>query len=339
MVVSLADGLDSRAALLAPLAAGGLHSAASLARLLGAPRTEIEATVEQLRALGIEITGDSARGYRLGAALELLDGARIRAALDEESLRRLASLDILFEIDSTNTLLLARSAPPAGSANVALAELQSAGRGRRGRRWMSPFGASLAMSVAWRLPDTARADPTLSLAVGVAVVRALARLGAGDVRLKWPNDVWFNDRKIAGVLAELKTEAGGSGHLVIGVGLNVSLSADARDELAARGAQAAALSDACTGPVSRNALAATLLEELLSMLGTFERRGFAPFRDEWLSLDALGGRWVRVLLGERIIEGISRGVDTDGALLVETGGRLQRFVSGEASLRLGLGET
>jgi BirA family transcriptional regulator, biotin operon repressor / biotin---[acetyl-CoA-carboxylase] ligase len=173
--------------------------------------------------------------------------------------------------------------------------------------------------------------------VGVAISRALTRLGAHQMRLKWPNDIWLGTRKVGGVLVELRTEMDGSAHVVIGIGLNVSLSAGQRQGIEAAGVHVAALSDACPGPVSRNALAAALIEELLSMLAQFEQRGFAAFRDEWSALDALAGRTAQVLTGESSIEGTARGVDADGALLLEVAGRLERHVSGEVSLRLNEG--
>lgn len=179
----------------------------------------------------------------------------------------------------------------------------------------------------------------LSLAVGVAVTRALARAGARGVSLKWPNDIWFEDRKIGGVLIELRAEAGGAAYVVIGVGINVSLTAESRREIEVGGGVIAAVADACAAAPSRNLVAGTLLDELLSMLAQFEREGFAGFRGPWTSLDALGGRQVRVLLADKALDGIARGVDQDGALLLETDNGVQRFVSGEASLRLIEGDT
>jgi len=287
-----------------------------------------------LRAQGIEVTALARRGYHLPEPVELLDAQRIRAALSDEYKLKLHRLDVLFEVDSTNTRLLALPAPPWGRADACLSELQHSGRGRRGRLWVSLFGASIAMSLGWAFRDSARANPALSLAAGVAISRALARLGAQGLRLKWPNDVWFNDRKIGGVLVELKTEAGGPAHVVIGVGVNLSMSTEARRRFEASGVRVAALADACGAAVPRNRVAAALLEQLLSMLDVFERDGFAPFRGEWSALDALGGRPARVLAGDSVIEGSARGVDVDGALLLDSGGRLQRFVSGEVSLRL-----
>jgi BirA family biotin operon repressor/biotin-[acetyl-CoA-carboxylase] ligase len=186
----------------------------------------------------------------------------------------------------------------------------------------------------WAFPDTARDLPALSLGVGVAVARALRRAGADGIGLKWPNDIWFEDRKIGGILIELRAESGGPSHVVIGVGLNVHLSAALRREIEATGVRVAAVADASEKPVSRNFIAGAILSELLSMLAEFERDGFAALRPAWSALDALRGRRVRVLLGEQAIAGIARGADVDGALLLEIEGRMQKFVSGEVSLRL-----
>jgi BirA family biotin operon repressor/biotin-[acetyl-CoA-carboxylase] ligase len=180
----------------------------------------------------------------------------------------------------------------------------------------------------------ARTLPTLSLGVGVAVSRALVRAGAEGITLKWPNDIWFRDRKVGGILIEMRAEAGGPAHVVIGVGINVSLPAAARREIEASGAQVAAVADACKQPPSRNLVAGAILDELLSMLVQYERFGFAAFRDAWMALDALDGRKAQVIFGGTALPGIARGVDLEGALLLETGGGMQRFVSGEASLRL-----
>lgn len=152
--------------------------------------------------------------------------------------------------------------------------------------------------------------------------------------LKWPNDIWFEHRKLGGVLVELRAESSGPAHVVIGVGINVSLNEQARRELEAGGARAAAAAEACAAPLSRNLAAGAILDELLGMLADFERGGFAAFRDEWSALDALSGRPSRLLLAHQAISGIARGVDHDGALLLETDAGMQRFATGEASLRV-----
>ena len=338
MAVSIASRLD-HPLLLVLLADGQLHSGEWLGKELNVSRAAVWKGMERLRALGVEVQALPRRGYRLSNPVELLDARRIGAELGPQRIGQLRKLELLFEVGSTNTRLLGNAPPPCGSADVCLSELQHAGRGRRGRRWIAPFGGGVALSVAWTFSDGARTLPALSLGVGVAVWRALVRAGAQGVTLKWPNDIWFQDRKIGGVLIELRAEASGPAHVVIGVGLNVALSAAARREIEAGGVRVAAVADACAVAPSRNLVAGALLDELLSMLGQFEREGFAAFRDDWMALDALSGRPAQVLLADTAISGTARGVDQEGALLLDTGDRVQRFVSGEASLRVIEGDT
>jgi BirA family biotin operon repressor/biotin-[acetyl-CoA-carboxylase] ligase len=338
MVVSIASRLD-HPQLLMLLADGELHSGEWLAGQLNVSRAAVWKGIERLRALDVEVQAVPRQGYRLPNPVELLDARRMGLEVGRQHEGQLRRLELLFEVDSTNTRLLGSAAPPAGSADVCLSELQHAGRGRRGRRWVAPFGTGLAMSVAWTFSDAARSLPALSLGVGVAVTRAARRAGATGILLKWPNDIWFEDRKIGGVLIELRAEAGGPAHVVIGIGLNVALPAEARRRIEAGGLRIAALSEACAAAPSRNLVAGAILDELLSMLGRYEREGFAAFRDAWLELDALSGRPARVLLADAVISGTARGVDSEGALLLDTGDRVQRFVSGEASLRMLEGDT
>ena len=338
MAVSTPSRLD-HPLLLVRLADGGLHSGETLAKQLNVSRAAVWKGVERLRGLGVEVQALPRRGYRLANPVELLDARRIRAELAPERAGQIRELELLFEVDSTNTRLFGNMPPPPGSADVCMSELQHAGRGRRGRRWIAPFGGSVALSLAWTFGDGARGLPALSLGVGVAISRALVRAGASGLALKWPNDIWFRDRKIGGVLIELRAEASGPAHVVIGIGLNVTLSASARREIEAGGVRVAAVADACAQAPSRNLIVGSILDELLSMLGQFEREGFAAFRDAWTALDALSGRPARVLLSGTAISGTARGVDQEGALLLDTGDRLQKFVSGEVSLRLNEGDT
>jgi BirA family biotin operon repressor/biotin-[acetyl-CoA-carboxylase] ligase len=333
MVVSAANGIE-HPPLLVLLADGELHSGEWLASELGQTRAAVWKGVQRLRAAGIEVKALARRGYRLAYQVELLDAQRIRAQLKKECRAHLHNLELLFEIDSTNTRLLAAPPPPPSTADVSVCELQYAGRGRLGRRWVAPFGGGIAMSLGWTCSDVVRTLPALSLGVGVAVSRALARAGAEGISLKWPNDIWFRDRKLGGVLIELRAESGGPAHVVIGVGLNVSLSEEARRQIEASGAAVAAAADACMAAPSRNLVAGAILDELLSMLVQYEQLGFSAFRDEWTALDGLKDRPAQVMVGGTAILGIARGVDSDGALLLETQERMQRFVSGEASLRL-----
>lgn len=337
MAVSIQSGV-ARPALLELLSDGRLHSGASLAREMAVSRTAVASEIKRLRTQGVEIS-TLARGYRLPQAVELFDARLIRGALGADRLWRLRNLEVLLEVDSTNTRLLGFPPPPEGEVDVCICELQHSGRGRRGRRWIVPFGDSIALSLAWTFRDATRAGPGLSLAAGVAVERALQRTGAQGIGLKWPNDVWFDDRKVGGILLELRADASGPAHVVIGVGLNRSLSAAARREIERSGVRAAAVADACTQAAPRNRMAGVLLDELLRMLGQFQQEGFAAFFDAWMALDALRGRPAQVqsTTGD-VMSGTALGVDAEGALLLDCGDRVQRFVSGEVSLRLTRGE-
>ena len=331
MAVSL-SGLD-HPSLLMLLADGRLHSGERLAQVLGVSRAAVWKGIERLRMRGIDIEAVPRCGYQLPEAVELLEERAIRAAVAGDRMSRLRSLDLQFDVDSTNTRLLAKGPPPHGCADVVLSELQHAGRGRRGRHWIAPFGGSIALSMSWSFTDASRASPALSLCVGVAIARALERAGASGTGLKWPNDIWFDDRKMGGILIEVRAEASGPAHVVIGVGLNVRLTPGMRAQIEASGVKAAAVADACLVPPSRNFIAGAIIDALLSMLADFERDGFSGFREAWTALDALRDRPAQVLMGEAVICGTARGVDAHGALRLERNGRLQEFVSGEVSLR------
>ena len=331
--------------LLQLLADGGVHSGERLAAHLQVSRTAVWKSIERLRGHGIGVQAQAREGYSLAAPVELLDAARIEEQISDARKPTLAQLQVLFEVDSTNTLLLEGAHPPPGAAFACLTELQTRGRGRRGRQWLGTFGEGLALSLSWSFADTPKDLSALSLAVGVAVARVARRLGAQHVGLKWPNDIWFRDRKLGGVLIEMRSEAGGPAFVVIGVGLNVNPTAATLDAIQRGGARggerggvaAAGLAQACPTGLSRNALAGAVIDELLGVLLQFAVDGFAPFRDEWSTLDALRNRPVRVLLGTDHFDGIAAGIDTDGGLLLDNGGQVRKFVSGEASLRLQAG--
>ncbi len=333
MAVPIARGIKTPL-LLALLADGELHSGSWLAAELRQTGATVCKGVERLRSLGIAVQAVAHQGYRLANGVELLDALHLGAELGAQQKSCLRRLELLFEVDSTNTRLLGAAPPQPGSADVCMSELQHAGRGRLGRRWIAPFGAGVSMSLGWTFSNAANTLSALSLGVGVAVSRALTRAGAEGITLKWPNDIWFRDRKIGGVLIESRAEAGGNAHVVIGVGVNVSLPALARQQIEAGGAYVAAVAEACVKRPSRNLVAGAILDELLSMLLQYERLGFAAFRDAWMALDALHDRQAKVMVGKKATLGVARGVDRDGALLLETGDGMQRFVSGEASLRL-----
>jgi BirA family biotin operon repressor/biotin-[acetyl-CoA-carboxylase] ligase len=287
--------------------------------------------VAHLREWGLEVEAEAGRGYRLVQPLQRLDAARIRAALPPDLGRRLRGLQLLTRVDSTNQRLL--DADPAQDPQALLAELQTAGRGRRGRDWRSPFGANLYLSLAWSFPAWPPQLSALSLAVGVACARVLQGAGLAQVMLKWPNDLRVGEAKLGGILIEQRGEAGGACRVVVGIGINVAMSRQQAGGLDQPWiSMQAALGDA-PAP-DRNILAAALLAELVAALEQFQGRGFAPFAADWSRLDAAAGQPVRIDNGGVHIEGIGRGVDEHGALIVESQGRRHHIHAGEVSLRL-----
>jgi BirA family biotin operon repressor/biotin-[acetyl-CoA-carboxylase] ligase len=232
--------------------------------------------------------------------------------------------DLLDTCASTNAELLARAEAAAPSGTAVITAAQTAGRGRRNRTWISAPGDSLTFSLLWRFaPGTPPAG--LSLAAGLAVAKALAKVGAGETALKWPNDLLKDGKKLGGILVELVP--GATHAAVIGIGLNLRLPAGMPAELAAQSAAVAAAVDA-------NRLLAVILTELLAALETFAARGFAPLRADWTARHAYQDVPVRLLSDFALPRaGVCRGVDTDGALLFEADGRIERILSGEISLR------
>lgn len=255
----------------------------------------------------------------MAAPLEL---SCISAALGAQARR--FDIDLLDRCDSTNAVLLHRAEAGAPAGSVVVAAEQSAGRGRRGRAWLSAPGESLTFSLLWRFPP-GTAPAGLSLAVGLAVARGVENTATANVQLKWPNDLLLQNRKLGGILIELVP---GAPHAaVIGIGLNLQLPAGMPAALCAQSAALGAATDA-------HVLLAAVLMELLAVLELFGRQGFAALRDDWAARDAYANAPVRLLSDfAPPREGICRGADSDGALLFEAAGGLERVLSGEVSLR------
>ncbi len=317
------------------LAEGEFCSGAALARATVMSRASVWNAVQEIEAAGVDVFSVRGRGYRLAQPLTMLDAARIGQWLGDAAP---FSVEIIDEADSTNSLLLQRvqaGAPDVPHASVIAAEWQRAGRGRMGRPWHTAVGGALTFSVLWRFTQGAAALAGLSLAVGLAVVRALENCGAAGVGLKWPNDVLWRGKKIAGMLIEMQGEALGPSAVVIGAGINVRLSSavDTRIDQPATD-----LETVLGHAVDRNQLLAALLLELNRVLLEFERQGFEPFRDDWQRRHVHQGCAVRLTLPGGLREaGVARGVSADGSLLLETTRGVRPFHSGDVSLRAARG--
>ncbi|OJT47503.1 bifunctional biotin--[acetyl-CoA-carboxylase] ligase/biotin operon repressor BirA [Serratia plymuthica] len=308
--------------IIALLADGSFHSGEHLGEYLGMSRAAINKHIQTIREWGLDVFTVPGKGYSLPAPIQLLDSKRILGQLADKR------VTVLSVVDSTNQYLLDRITE-LQSGDACVAEYQQAGRGRRGRQWISPFGANLYLSMFWRLEQGPAAAMGLSLVIGIVMAEVLQRLGAEEVRVKWPNDLYLNDRKLAGILVELTGKTGDAAQLVMGAGIN----------LAMRESNANAINQGWINlqeagiSIDRNELAATLLNELRQSLQQFEIDGLAPFISRWRALDNFIDRPVKLLIGEQQIFGIARGIDQQGALLLEQNGEIKPFIGGEISLR------
>ena len=310
------------------LADGRFHSGEEVARELGRSRATLSEALRKAPELGVEIFSVRGRGYKLAEPIEFLDAEAVRAALAGTRI----TLEIADEVDSTSTRLLEMAAAGAPSGTCLAAEWQSAGRGRRGRTWISSLGGSLTFSLLWRFERGAGHLGGLSLAVGLAVARAMSACGVARVQVKWPNDVVVDLRKLAGILVETSGEMQGPSLAVIGVGVNWRLGERVLDRIDQPVIDVAACATRAT---TRSALLARLLQELATILEAFERGGFPPLREAWRALHAYQGRRVHVIPGrDPAFDATVSDVGPDGALLVTTDdGRTIALASAEISLR------
>lgn len=313
------------------LADGRFHSGQALAETLGISRTAIWKQIHKLAETGVTVQSVPGRGYRLSEALELLSQEAIIAGLQPEVLGRLNGFQILLETDSTNDHLKARLHDPAAAGTVCLAEYQRLGRGRRGRVWQSPFGKNLYLSLLWRFPCGPASLQGLSLAVGIALIGALTQTGLTGAGIKWPNDILLEGSKLAGILIDMTGEAAGPTMAVIGIGINIAMPAATGDRIDQPWTE---LQQHIQGKVSRNQLAADVLNHVVPTLGRYEQWGLSAFLEQWQQLDLARNRMVRLLTPQGEVQGRAQGIDESGALIVNVDGLERRFSSGEISLRL-----
>jgi len=350
--------------LLRQLSDGAFHSGEDLAATVGLTRARVSQLLKQAETAGLALERVRGRGYRLLATPDFLDVKEIRAALEALGaevaapdakapllpaandddlvlpggstipLHPAIAVEITDQVDSTSTELLRRAARRDIHGALLAAEWQTAGRGRRGRIWTAVAGGSLTFSLGWRFEQGAGFVAGLSLAVGVAVVRALEAEGLSGVELKWPNDLVHRHLKVGGILVELNGDALGPSTVVVGVGLNIRLPQAIKRDIAQPVSDLATVAGRGAPPIDRNKLLARLVCELSASLSQYAAQGFMPFAAEWQRRHAYQGKPVRLLLpdGEQV-KGTVAGVDSTGALVLADGPRRSRFLAGEISLR------
>ncbi|AKP33397.1 bifunctional biotin--[acetyl-CoA-carboxylase] ligase/biotin operon repressor BirA [Yersinia aleksiciae] len=304
------------------LADGTFHSGEQLGTMFGMSRAAINKHIQTIREWGLDVFTVPGKGYSLPAPIQLLDEQKILSHLPT------GQVAVLPVVDSTNQYLLDRIAE-LKSGDACVAEYQHAGRGRRGRQWISPFGANLYLSMFWRLEQGPAAAMGLSLVVGIVMAEVLHKLGAEKVRVKWPNDLYLNDKKLAGILVELTGKTGDAAQLVIGAGINLTMRESTTNAISQDWIN---LQEAGV-IIDRNKLTAELLSELRLAVVKFENEGLSAFISRWREMDNYLDRRVKLIIGNQEIYGIARGIDQQGALLLEQNGDVKPYIGGEISLR------
>jgi len=322
--------VDTRGAILQRLADGRFHSGQALGAELGMSRAAIWKILRQLREQwGIDVQSVPGRGYRLARPVALLDRACIEAQLDAQTRQAITDVAVHWCLESTNAHLLERTRHQDIHGRLVLAEQQSAGRGRRGRRWHSPPTANLYLSLGWRFASS-ESLAGLSPAVAVAVWRALADLDVTRHGIKWPNDLWWQSRKLAGILLELRGEAEGPWQVVIGIGLNVAMPRGHHAHIDQPWVDLATILGA---PPDRNRLTAVLTNHLVATLQAHAEHGLAASLADWQQADLLRDRPIVLHRQAGSVTGIARGIDGEGALRVETSSGITSWHAGEVSVR------
>lgn len=309
------------------LADGRLHSGEMLARTMGVSRAAVWKRLKGLEGMGAPLQRVRGRGYRLCHELELLDADRIGNSLRRD-VRAALRLEVLFATDSTNQRLLDQ-ADCHGA--VLVAEFQDRGRGRRGNHWVSPVASGICLSLGWRFDALPPGIAALSILSGAAVIRALHRVGAGAVGLKWPNDLVCSGGKLGGLLIESRAQLGGATEMVIGVGINVHLPGELQVPGDNRPVDLARCGVAAP---SRNDIVTYLVEELVDMLTALAAGRTQDHLELWRRNDAGIGRDAELRLGAETLRGRVLGISDNGLLRFATGGVEREFASGELSMRL-----
>lgn len=310
------------------LSDGEFHSGQEMADDLQVTRTAIWKTIKSFAELEIDLETHPKKGYRLLHGFDFLDESKIKLGMSPQALAHLSQLEILDTIDSTNQHLLSQKTRTSGQ--VCLAEQQTNGRGRRGREWVSPYGTSIYLSTSWNFPSGASELAGLSLAVGVSIINALKKCGINNLGLKWPNDIVYDFKKLAGILIEMSGDVMGPCNAVIGVGVNVILPETATHKISQ---EAIDLSTITNKKLLRNNIVAELLNELLIALPKFQDEGLSHFIPEWNNFDVLKDGEVFIHHGDKKIEGKAVGIDPQGRLLVELDNQVKAFNSGDVSVR------
>ncbi|MBH0093642.1 bifunctional biotin--[acetyl-CoA-carboxylase] ligase/biotin operon repressor BirA [Pseudoalteromonas sp. HL-AS2] len=320
----------NKLAILNALNQGGFISGQVLGEQLGISRAAISKHIKSLQEMGLDIFKVTGKGYSLNSQVGLLNQAQIQQHYQALGATT-AKVEVHPIIDSTNSELMRRiqAKTELESGTVIVAEMQQLGRGRRGRVWQSPFGANLYYSYFWRLDDGIQAAMGVSIVVGLAVYDAIKALYNIEVELKWPNDIYLNKQKLAGVLVELDAQPQGPCQLVIGIGINLQMPESFSQHID----QAWTDLSQHTQQLNKNQLVASLTYYLEQRLEQYSESGLQSMHQQWNALNAFAGECVELNTGHRSWRGICEGIDSQGGIRIRQDGEVKSYYGGEISLR------
>jgi BirA family transcriptional regulator, biotin operon repressor / biotin---[acetyl-CoA-carboxylase] ligase len=317
--------------LLSMISDGNIHSGEELAIRLNISRAAIWKSIKHLESLGLQIEAIRGKGYCLKNQIELLSEKVIKKSLSPIAKKCCRDIEVLFNTDSTNAYLFKRLGSEQIHGNAVLAEYQSNGRGRRGNKWISPIGSGVCLSVGWRFDIAPGVLGLLSLYMGVAIARALQNVSLTNIGLKWPNDIVIMNKKLGGILLEVRGEASGPVDVIIGIGVNYELPKNVISNIDQPVTDICCLTEE---RLSRNRIAASLLSNVFEILENMRSGTNTNLIDEWRQYDCYIGRKARLILPNEEVEGTVKGVDDQGALLMSVNGKIKSYTSGEISLRV-----
>lgn len=324
--------LETKQRLLQYLADGKFHSGEELGRELGISRAAIWKASQYIRDLGLPLESITGRGYRIHEGVELLDHDRIMNELSAEQKTQLNELVIMdTEVSSTNDYLLNHIEQFNHQTIAVLAEQQTKGRGRRGKAWLSPFGRNVYLSLLVPFEKDPAQMLGLSPAVAITLCKTLHEYGVFGASVKWPNDILYNYKKLAGILIEMQATSHDFSQVVIGIGLNLELPHNFQKDLDEHVIDIRTIMEC---KPERNKLIGKLIHNLLKMIETFQVSGLKTFLPEWNKLDSFHNKPVRLIHSSSEWQGINQGITESGEMMLKLeDGQTRRFVCGEVSLR------
>jgi len=307
------------------------YSGQALAQRFNVTRATIHNCIVKIESLGISVERIRGLGYRLMQPVDLLNHAEIQSKLSSQAANKLADIQCLQEIDSTNRYAAELELPQAGEFSLVLAEMQTAGKGRRGRQWVSPYAANIYMSVLWSLQRPLHEAGMLSPMLAISMLNALTELGVSGLSLKWPNDIYCHNTKLAGLLIECSGEISGGCKMVVGMGVNVFMSRFENIQIDQQWTDIH--SQTQDWQYSRNDVAAKLVDNVVSGLVKFESNSFENLVYAWSQWDIMKDKQVELHSAQSVKTGVARGIDSDGCLLLESSNGIEKISAGDVSLR------